>query len=74
MFLANHFSEYGLLNEGVGERTEGAGGVATHRKNKNISHPCPPDLPGTKPPTRVHMEGPMAPSPYVAEDDLLGHQ
>ena len=23
---------------------------------------------------RVHMEGPMAPAAYVAEDDLVGHQ
>ena len=22
----------------------------------------------------VHMEGPMAPAPYVAEDGLIGHQ
>jgi hypothetical protein len=23
---------------------------------------------------RVHMEGPMAPAPYVAEDGLISHQ
>ena len=34
----------------------------------------PPDLPGTKPRTRVHMEGPMAPATYVAEDGLVRHQ
>ena len=42
-----------------------------HRKNNNINQPDPPELPGTKPPTRVHMEGPMAPAAYVAEK---GHQ
>jgi hypothetical protein len=26
---------------------------------------------GTTPPTRVHMEGPMAPAAYVAEDGLI---
>ena len=35
---------------------------------------APPQLPGTKPPTRVHMERPMAPAAYVAEGGLIRHQ
>jgi hypothetical protein len=31
----------------------------------------PTSSPGTKPPTRVHMEGPMAPTAYIAEDGLV---
>ena len=49
-------------------------GFATHRKNSNISQPDLPELPGTKPPTRVHMEGPMAKAAYVAQDKLVEHQ
>ena len=49
-------------------------GFATHRKNNNINQPDHPELPGTKPPTRVHMEGPMDPAAYVAEDGLVSHQ
>jgi hypothetical protein len=48
-------------------------GFATHRKN-NINQPDPTELPETKPPTRVHMEGPMAPATHVAEDSLVRHQ
>jgi hypothetical protein len=32
----------------------------------------PPELPGTKSP--VHMEGPMAPAAYVAEDGRIRNQ
>jgi hypothetical protein len=44
-----------------------------HWKN-NMNQPVPPELPGTKQPTRVYMEGPMTPAAYVAEDGLVGHQ
>jgi hypothetical protein len=30
-----------------------------------------PELPGTEPPTKENMEGPMAPAAYVAEDGLV---
>ena len=34
--------------------------------------PVPPELPGTKPPTKEYtLEGPMAPATYVAEDSLV---
>ena len=37
--------------------------------------PAPiPKLPGIKLPTKEYMEGPMAPSAYVAEDGLVGHE
>jgi hypothetical protein len=49
-------------------------GFATHRKNNGISQPNPPELPGTKPSTRVHMEGPMALAAFVAEVVVVGYQ
>jgi hypothetical protein len=42
--------------------------------NNNINQPEPPELPRTKPTTRVHMGGPMAPVEHVAEDVLSGYQ
>ena len=39
-----------------------------------MSHPGLPELPGSKPSTRVHMEGPMTPDAYAAEDGLLEHR
>ena len=35
-----------------------------------MNQPVPPELSGTKPPTRVHMEGPMSPAAYIAEGVL----
>jgi hypothetical protein len=34
----------------------------------------PSELPRTKPPARVYMEGPMAPATYVAKGGFVGHQ
>jgi hypothetical protein len=46
-------------NGGVGERTEVAERVCNPiGRYNNIDKPELPELPGTKPPTRVHMEGP----------------
>jgi hypothetical protein len=39
-----------------------------------MNQSVPRELPGTKPPTRVHMERLKAPAVYVAEDGLVGHQ
>jgi hypothetical protein len=39
-----------------------------------MNQPLSPEVPGTKPPTRVHREGPMAPVAHVAEYGLVGHQ
>jgi hypothetical protein len=46
-------------------------GFSNQGNNNNINQP---ELPGIKPPSRVHMEGPMAPAVYVAENGLVGHQ
>ena len=46
-------------------------GFSNQGNNNNINQP---ELPGTKPPTRVHMEGPMAKAAYVAQDKLVEHQ
>jgi hypothetical protein len=35
-------------------------GFQTHRKNNNINQADPPELSGTKPPARVHMEQPVS--------------
>jgi hypothetical protein len=40
----------------------------------NINQPDPPEFSGTQPLTRIHMERPMAPAAFVAEDGLIGHQ
>jgi hypothetical protein len=39
-----------------------------------MNQPVPPELPGTKPPTKEHMVGLMAPDAYAAEDGFVGHQ
>jgi hypothetical protein len=45
-----------------------------HRKDNTINQPYPPELPRTKPPTKVLIEGPMAPAAYVADNGLVRHQ
>jgi hypothetical protein len=42
-----------------------------HRGNNNMNQPVPPELPGTKPPTKEELKESAA---YVAEDGLVGHQ
>jgi hypothetical protein len=56
MLAANHCTEHGLSNERVRERTEELKGFAIYRNNNNIkqSDPTPPELPGTKPPTKEY--------------------
>jgi hypothetical protein len=49
MLTANHWTEHGVLNGGIRERTEGAEGVCN-----NINQPNPPEFPGTKPPTKEY--------------------
>jgi hypothetical protein len=41
MLTVNHWTEHGVLNGGVGERTEGAKEVCNPRKNNNIKQPDP---------------------------------
>jgi hypothetical protein len=38
-----------------------------------MNQPVPPELPGTKPPTRVHKES-KGSAAYVAEDGLVGYK
>jgi hypothetical protein len=70
MLASNHWAEHRVPNGRVGERMKKLKGFVTHRKNNNINQPDHPELPGTKPPTRVHMEGPMSPAAYIAEGVL----
>jgi hypothetical protein len=74
MLAAKHQTELRDPNGGVRGRTEGAEGICNPiEKNNNINQSEPPELPGTKPPTRVYMERTMAPAAYVAEDGLIWH-
>ena len=60
---------------GVYEGTEGAEGVCIPIEGAIVSPgQTPLKLPGTGPPTRVYMKGPMALATYVAEDGLVEHQ
>jgi len=69
---ANYQIEHRDPNEGAKERREGIEGVCnpivrtTVSTNQTLS-PAP-EVPRTKPPTRIHIERPMAPAAYVAED------
>jgi hypothetical protein len=75
MLIANHWTESSVPDGGVGEVTKGAEGVCSPMWGSTVpTGQTPPELQGTGPPTRVHMEGPMAPATYVAEDGLVGHQ
>jgi hypothetical protein len=56
MFIANHWTEHGVLNGGVREKTEGAEGLCNliGRTIISTNQTPPPELPGTKPPTKEH--------------------
>jgi hypothetical protein len=72
MLSVNHWTEHRVTNGGARERTQGAEGVCNPIGGTTIStNQYATEIPGTKPPTKVHMEGPMAPA---AEDGLVGHQ
>jgi hypothetical protein len=42
--------------------------------NNKMNQPVPPDLPGSKPPTRVYKAVLKALATYIAEDGFVGHQ
>jgi hypothetical protein len=44
----------GFPMEELEKEPKGRKGFATHRKNNNINQPDPPELPGTKPPTKEY--------------------
>jgi hypothetical protein len=73
MFSANHWTEHRVPNEGVREGTEGAEGVCNSIGRTIISTNQSPQ--SSKDHYQgVHMEGPMAPATYIAEDGLVRHQ
>jgi hypothetical protein len=55
MLTANYWTEHGVPNGGVRERTEGAEGVCNPIGGTTIStNQIPLELPGTKPPTKKY--------------------
>jgi hypothetical protein len=53
MLTAKHWTECGIPDGGVGEGTEGVGGVCSPMGVSNsVNQPDPPELPGTGPPTK----------------------
>ena len=72
MLEATHWTELGFLMEKLETRLKELKGFTTHRKNNNINQPDPPELTGTKPPSKEYTC--KAPSAYVAEDGLIRHQ
>jgi hypothetical protein len=57
MLPANHWTEHRILNGGVRGRTEGAEGVCSLIGGTTISNnQNPPELPGTKLPTKEYIE------------------
>ena len=60
--------------EELGEVLKEMKGFATYMKNNSINQPEPHTCYGLNNLPRVHMEGPMAPPAYVAEDSLVGNQ
>jgi hypothetical protein len=78
MLAVIHWTCHRVPNKGVREMTEGAEEVFNPIGRTTISInqtlPSPAELPWTKPPTRVHMEGTMATAAYVADDGLVKHQ
>ena len=76
MLSANHWTEHGVSNGGVGEGTEGAERVCSPMEGATVSTTvqtleAPRDWTTN---LRIHMEGPMAPATYIAEDGLVGYQ
>jgi hypothetical protein len=73
MLAANHQTEHLDQSDRVTGRTEGGEGDCNSIGRTTISRP--PEVPGTKPPTKcIHMEGSIAPAAYIAEDCLIWYQ
>jgi hypothetical protein len=71
---ANHCTEHWVPNGGVRKRTEGDEWVCNPIGRTISTNQTAPRAPRDSSNHRVHMEGPMAPATYVAEDGLYGHQ
>jgi hypothetical protein len=60
---------------GIGEGTEGAEGGCSPTEGATVSVGQIPRAPGDWTTNqKVHMEEPMTPAMYVAENDLVGHK
>jgi hypothetical protein len=74
MLAANHWTGRRVPDGGVEEGTEGVEGVCSPVGGTTESSGQTPGAPKdwiTN--QRVHMEGPMSPATYVAEDGLVGY-
>jgi len=80
MLTTNHQTELGEPNGGVRGRTEGSEGVCNVIGRTTISTnqtPSPTSLPQNsqglnhQPKNTIHMEKPMAPNVYIAEEDIV---
>jgi hypothetical protein len=65
MFADNHWTEQGVPNGGIRERTVEAKEVCNSIGRKTISTNHQP---------RIHIEESMAPAAFVAENRLIWHQ
>ena len=75
MLTASDWTEHGVLSEKVREKTEGAEGVCNPIGGTTIStNQTLLSFQGLNHHQRVHMERPMPPAAYVAEDGLVGRQ
>jgi hypothetical protein len=80
MLAINHLTEHGDPNGGVRGRTEGAEVVCNPIGRTRISiNQTPPHTHTLAPRNetinqRIHMEGPITPTAYVAEDCFIWHQ
>jgi hypothetical protein len=56
MLAVNHWTEHRVTNRGVGEGAEGVEGVCNPIRRTTIANnqTIPPELPGTKPLTKVY--------------------
>ena len=74
MFSANHWTEYVVSDGGVGEGSEGAEVFCSPMEGAIVSTSQTPRAPWFWNTNQiVHMEGPMAPVPCMAEYVLVGH-
>jgi hypothetical protein len=74
MLAAKHQTEPGDPSGEIRGRTEGAKGVCNPIGRTISTNQNPPELPRTKPPTKVFMEGPMTTATYLGEDCLIWFQ
>ena len=73
MLTVNKWTEPRVPDGGVEERTQGTEGLCSLTEwNNSVNKPESPGAPGDWTTNqRMHMEGPIAPVTYVAEDGLL---